>query len=363
MQQNKPKIAVVRLDRIGDTILTLPAIKIIRDHYRDYQVVGIFNPHNSRLFVYDSKIIHPYFDSIQIIPVNLFYRNLKGHNFLNDVLNYLKILFFRDSTGFEKVFVFSPTTVSYLLGSKLKASKKYTYFYQTRINRFFFSHNYTYYIDEVDKSQIDDLSKVRHEVFQNIEVVKLDLDISYQNSALFKEDLEFLVQNFTGLTNLVVPNVSFEKYDVLIFDKEMFFYNEEGKVWLTRFVSYLIQKIQELSKKSYTSLKVAFISPRKIHNAIHPEFMEMMNMIKDCRCLICFDSGIMHIASAFNVNLIAIFANRYFDFDVKRWKPLSKNVDIIKLDIFNELGMFEYQYTDPVEFANYVFSHTEKYLK
>jgi len=346
-------IGVVRLDRIGDTILTLPAIKAIRDYYKDYKIVGIFNDYNSQLFVYNDKIIHPYFDFIEIIPIKLYYRNYKNFvpNFAIDLFNYLKVFFSRVNYDFEKVFVFSPTGVSYFLGSLLRAKKRYTYFYSTRFNRFIFSKRYSHFLDPVDKSSLreEDYDKIKHEIFQNLEVVKLDID-------------NLNIQKYTCL-ELFLPEISVESYDVLVFDKELFFSNEEGLQWLVKFVKNLFYKLDGLSIEP---LRYSFISNREglkayFSNFINPSFSQLMALVSKCRCVVCFDGGIVHLASAFGVNLVSIFTNRFFDFDVKRWGPLNKNSVIVKLDIFND-QFLDFSLTDPIDFSEQIFFYVQKFL-
>lgn len=339
-------IGVIRLDRLGDTVLTLPAIKIIKKNYPHHKIVGIFNPYNSELFIYQNEIIHPYFDIIEIIPVNIYYEK---HLFL-EVVNYLKIIFWekRKKYFFDKLFVFSPTTLSYLLGSILKAGKKYTYFYASRFNKEFFKKNFIHYIDPVDKS-IDSEYDVRHEVYQNLEVVKLDVDFEFEKIDKY-------------IPEIFLPQIEFENYDLLIFDKELFFSDKLGIEWLKTFVKTVFEEVKNLTKNK---LKIGFVSKRKdiFDFAINtPTVIELMGLIKNAKFIICFDSGIVHIASAFNKNLIAIFTNKYFEFDVKRWAPLSASYKILKLDIYNDNHMLDFELTNPIEYAKYVVFYAKEYI-
>ncbi|MCX7758588.1 MAG: hypothetical protein N2169_03115 [bacterium] len=345
-------IGIVRLDRIGDTILTLPAIKMVRNKYSDYKIVGILNEYNSQLFLYNSQIIHPYFDIIEILPINLYYGKVSGFSVFIDIYNYLRVMFWKNKKKyrFEKVFVFSPTTVSYLLGRSLRANRKYTYFYATRFNKSFFSRSFIHYVDNVDKSVIDDYSSVRHEIFQNLDVVRLDFDLELMDLISYRPEI-------------FLPDIPFERYDLLIFDKELFFVDNAGKNWIRDFVNTIFD---ECKRKAGENLKVGFVSRRKqeFEFALNPNVIELMGLIKNCKCVICFDSGILHMASAFNTNVVAIFANRYFDFDTKRWAPLSDNKKIVKLDIFNDehVGDLDFELTNPLEFAKYVFYQAQEYL-
>jgi len=346
-------IGVIRLDRLGDTVLTLPAIKVLKEFYKEHKIVGIFNNYNYQLFVYRDKIIHPYFDFIEIVPIKLYYKKFGGNIFI-DLFNYMKVFFTKMNYRFDKLFVFSPTTVSYLLGSVIDCKSRYTYFYESRFNRNFFSKKYTYFLDSIDKSMLseDSYDSVRHEVYQNLEVVKLDL----------KE-----VGMDTKIELFLPSGMNFEVYDVLFFDKELFFDSQDGIKWITNFVNSSFEKLNSLSKKSGLNLKYGFVSNRKhlikylSGSIISPSIVELMGLISNSRCIVCFDSGIVHLASAFGVNLVSIFTNRFFEFDVRRWGPLNSNSVVLKLDLFNE-GFIDFTLTDPIDFSEQVLYYVQKFL-
>lgn len=338
-------IGIVRLDRIGDTVLTLPAVKLLKERYPDYKIVGIFNEYNSKLFLYNNQIIHPYFDAIEIFPVNLFYKQLNNFSFVFEFFNYLRTIFWKSKYTFDKIFVFSPTTTSYLLGLRISARKKYTYFYETRLNRVFFSSKYVHYNDPVDKDNLEDFSIVRHEILQNIEVVKLD---------------GIITENHIIRPELFVPDLDVAKYDVLVFDKELFFFNDTAKNWMRIFVKVLLDELISFNR----DLKVGFVSRRKqdFENCLNPDIMELLCLVREARCVVCFDGGIVHIASAFNTDIIAIFTNRYFDFDVRRWGPLSDRSRIVKLDIFEDYNL-NLDLVSPVDFAKQIAFYVTEYIE
>ena len=348
-------IGVVRLDRVGDTILTLPAIKIIKQNYPSHKIVGIFNQYNSSLFIYNNKLIHPYFDIIEIIDIDLNYKK----NFLNEFFGYLKVIFFKkyNKYFFDKLFVFSPTSVSYLLGSLMKAKKKYTYFYSSRFNKNIFKKYFIYYEDPVDKSLIDyEYYDVKHEIIQNLEIVKLDIDFSIGS-----------IDNY--IPELFLPDIEFPKYDLLVFDKELYFTSKEGVQWIEIFVQSLFNEVKGFYKTvNKSNFRIGFLSKRKQFfesflkgEVISPDMIDLMGLVRNAKCVVCFDSGIVHIASAFNTNIVVIFTNRYFEFDIKRWAPLSEKNKILKLDLFND-EFIDYTLTNPSEFAKYVFFHAKEYI-
>lgn len=341
-------IGVVRLDRIGDTVLTLPAIKIIKQKYADQKIVGIFNDYNSKLFVYNSKLIYPYIDVLEIIPIKLVYRSLEIFSNIYDLFNYLKVLFWknRKNYNFERLFVFSPTTVSYLLGNLIKAQRKYTYFYGSRFNKNIFAKDFIHYIDNIDKSFMEDYGKVRHELFQNLEVVQLDFDFDISNLDQFKPEI-------------FLPDITYPEYDLLIFDKELFFNSSVGIEWFKKFIFQFMKEVEKSGKK----MKVGFVSRRTdlFGFAVNHDIIEIAGMVKNCKCVVCFDGGIVHIASSFDTPIVAIFTNRYFEFDLRRWGPLSTKQTIIRLDIFDNDNL-NFDLTDPIDFAKHVFFYAERYI-
>lgn len=352
MKENK-LIGVIRLDRLGDTVLTLPAIKIIKENFSDFKIVAILSNYNSNLFVYNNKIIHPYFDLIEVINIRLsYYFNdinsvfIRSYdNFLNfiNVFKFVKIL--NSKYNFRKLYVFSPNFVSYLLGSFLKANEKYTYFYQTRlINYYIFKGVYRFYLDEVDKvfeeEYLSKGLKINHEIVQNLMILKQDKDIEIDiDNINYFEDLK----KFRPF--LIAPDMNLEVFDILFFDKNLLIKDNISK----KFLEKLLLEINIYCKNR--NLKFAFVTNRdwELQNikVIKPNISELLYLISNSRIIISFDGGPVHIASAFNIPTIALFSNRYFYFDSYRWAPLADKSYIIKLDIFDEnLNKFDFSNLD-----------------
>lgn len=352
MKENK-LIGIIRLDRLGDTVLTLPAIKIIKENYSDFKIVAILSNYNSNLFVYNNKIIHPYFDIIEMINIrlNYYFNNINSifirsyDNFLNfiNVFKFVKIL--NSKYNFRKLYVFSPNFVSYLLGSFLKANEKYTYFYQTRlINYYIFKSVYRFYLDEVDKVfQEEYLSKglkINHEIVQNLMILKQDKDIQIDiDNINYFEDLK----KFRPF--LIAPDMNLEVFDILFFDKNLLIKDNISK----KFLEKLLLEINIYCKNR--NLKFAFVTNRdwELQNikVIKSNVSELLYLISNSKIIISFDGGPVHIASAFNIPTIALFSNRYFYFDSYRWAPLADKSYIIKLDIFDEnLNKFDFSDLD-----------------
>ncbi|MGC8815498.1 MAG: glycosyltransferase family 9 protein [bacterium] len=349
-------IGIIRLDRLGDTVLTLPAVKILKENYSDFKIVAILSNYNSNLFVYKNKIIHPFFDVIEIIDIKLnYYLNdiysifIKTYdNFLNfiNIFKFTKIL--NKKYKFKKLYIFSPNFVSYLLGYFLKANEKYTYFYKTKLfDYYLFKSKYSFYLDNIDKvfeqEYISKGVKINHEVIQNLLVLKQDSDIKLQID--FEDFSHEDLKKFRPY--LVSPNLDIEVFDVLFFDKNLLIKDNVSKEFLKKLILELNSYLK--NKK----IKFAFITNREWMlqdiKILKPNIMELLYLISNSKLVISFDGGPVHIASAFNIPIIALFSNRYFYFDSYRWAPLSDKSFIIKLDIFDE------------QFNSYDFSHLEHF--
>lgn len=347
-------IGIIRLDRLGDTVLTLPAIKFLKENYPDFKIVAILSNYNSNLFVYKNKIIHPYFDVIETIDIKLnYYLNdiysifIKTYdnllNFIN-VFKFIKIL--NKKYKFRKLYVFSPNFVSYLLGYFLKSNEKYTYFYKTKlIDYFLFKGKYSFYLDDIDKffeqEYISRGGKINHEVLQNFLVLKQDNDL--------KLEINFENINYEDLKKfrpyLVSPNLDIEIFDVLFFDKNFLIKDNISKDFLKK----LILELNSYLKSR--NLKFVFVTNREwtLENIkiLKPDIMELLYLISNCKLVISFDGGPVHIASAFNIPTIVLFSNRYFYFDSYRWASLADKSFVIKLDIFDEQSnLYDFSHLD-----------------
>lgn len=352
--KSKNIIGIIRLDRLGDTILTLPAIKIIKDNYKDSLLVAILSSYNYNLFSYNNKIIHPYFDVIEVVDIKLSYYFdnfysvfLKAYdNFINFINIFKFIKIFNKKYKFDKIYVFSPNFVSYFLGYFLNSKEKYSYFYQTKlINYYLFKNRYKFYLDKIDKfyeeEYISSGVKINHEAVQNLLVLKQDKDIK----------LEFNFENFTCedlkkiRPYLVVPTLDIQTFDVLFFDKNFLIKDNISKGFLRK----LLLEINSYVKSK--NLRFAFITNRdwELENIkiLKPNIMELLYLVSNSRVVISFDGGPVHIASAFNIPTIALFSNRYFYFDSYRWAPLADLSFIIKLDIFDpQLNIIDFSNLD-----------------
>ncbi len=338
----KSVIGIIRLDRLGDTVLTLPAIKIIKDNHKDSLLVAILSSYNYNLFSYDNKIIHPYFDIIEVVDIklNYYFNNfysvfLKTYDNLINFINIFKFIkIFNKKYRFDKIYVFSPNFVSYFLGSFLNSKQRYSYFYKTKIlNYYLFKNKYKFYLDEIDKFYEEEYVsggvKINHEIVQNLLVLKQDKDIIF----------DFNLENITYeelkkiRPYLVSPDLDIQTFDILFFDKNLLIKDNISKEFLKKVLLELNSYIKN------KNLKFAFITNRdwNLNNIkiLKPTVAELLYLVSNSRVVISFDGGPVHIASAFNIPTIALFSNRYFYFDSYRWAPLSDNSFIIKLDIFD----------------------------
>ena len=109
-----------------------------------------------------------------------------------------------------------------------------------------------------------------------------------------------------------------ELFDILFFDKNLFFNNKDSIDFLRKLVNEIGIYIKN------RNLKFAFITNRDWNlndvKILRASIAEVLYLVSNAKVVISFDGGFVHIASAFNVLVICLFSNRYFYFDSYRFR-------------------------------------------
>jgi ADP-heptose:LPS heptosyltransferase len=286
------KIAVVRLDKIGDLILTTPAIASLRATYPNAKLTAIVNQYNAVVLEHS-----PLVDEIWV------WKESREH---------FKRL---QKERFEQIVVFSPTTKSYVLAWHSKANIRAGYVYKSRVLVRFFSF---FWLNRRLVCQVDqkDLEKkdciVPHEVEQNLAVVRF-----LNPNAVIKEDL-------------VVP--------ILPEKKQWAKSQLEGDKWVGIHFSRAWQEglpqnfLKTLIKKLLESHPVfVIIGPGEyFKNLDFPfgvkifenlSFQQWGALLGQARVVLSTNTGAVHLASSQNTPVLAVFEPKFFAYHVQRWRP------------------------------------------
>ena len=152
------KVGIIRLDKIGDLILTTPAISSLRKIYPDSLMKVYVSSRNREVLEYS-----PFIDRIEVWDWSL--------EFIREVRK----------EKFDLMIAFSPTTESYLAAFLSGARIRAGYLYSSRALTRFFS---LFWLNKrllcrTDQKDLENASRfVPHEVEQNLKLVEQVLGVN-----------------------------------------------------------------------------------------------------------------------------------------------------------------------------------------
>ncbi len=289
------RIGIVKVDHIGDAILTEPSIRALKIYKRAH-ITLIVTPYLKDLFQ-DYK----YKDTIIILP--------------SDRLTLSSFVRIRErlaDMSFDEIYVFSPRSLGYIAGLIPRAKIRYSYVYTTRIlAKFLYSRFYKLWIDPVDKYRPDTYRYgIQHEVLQNAQVLKLagiylndsDLEIrlTVQDTALAKAE---------RIWNNRKPRILVAVHKMLYVDGTLLKLREFLKPYAPIYTAGPHEPRQILAELADENL---------LYNL---KLQELIALIATADLVISANTGPLHIASAFKRKLVAYYQNRGAYFETRRWAP------------------------------------------
>lgn len=265
------EIAVVRLDKIGDLILTTPAIASLRAAYPKAKITAIVSPYN-KVVLEGSSLV----DAIW-----------EWRWTLSNVLRLRK-------SKFELVAVFSPTTVSYAVaffsGAKIRAG----YVYANRILPRLFT---LFALNRRVVSRI-----VPHEVTQTLDVIK---KLGIPSDDRLKIELSD-------------EAIAWAKASIRPGQKIGIHYSNH---WDSKFFIDLISCLKPMAELVIThgpSERPPNIAIQTFGNLT---FRQWAVLTASCTLFISPNTGAMHLAASQGVPVIAVFESKSADDDETRWHP------------------------------------------
>lgn len=285
-------ICIIRDDRLGDTILTLPILKKIK----------IEHP-NARITLIIAKISKDLMGMINFVDNYLVYKKS------------LKFLYELNKTHFDLLINFSPLknrNFKLLIQAKRKVNVTYlsrykdsnnTNFIKKSFYELFFDYNY---------------------IFQRNDIDKLDHHTIMMNQVLIGE----------GFSTNLPPKISLthdakNKYDILIHLSNRWL----NKEYLVDDLINLIQKLYKINTNIIfttelsvdNNIKLAIDSIKLINNFeiyFQPNFMEWTLLISQSKNIITPECGCSHISGLFNKNTVIVYdKNNKPDFIKKEYSP------------------------------------------
>lgn len=289
------KILLIRLDRIGDVILSTPAIRAVREtfpkaeihlllsEYTKDLVVG--NPNINKLLIYGKEVMDRNYDlAIALHP------------------------------GFKQNFL------------TFKSGAKYRLGYNGWGGSFFLTH----------KIPDDRETRIRHEVDSTLEVVGMvdcstsnkGLEISVTDKGEEFADIFFKNNNLdiNGRIIIIHPGA---RQEYIRWKKEGFAEVADRLINEEKAKVILIGSGRERQLVN----EVAAIMQNKPVPAVGLELSQLISLIKRCNLFIGNSTGPMHIAAALKIPVVAIFGNINPLDSYQEWGPWGEGHTVVSLNL------------------------------
>jgi len=310
MNSENKRILIIRTDRIGDVLLSTPAIKAVRDYYSDAYIAMMVRP-------YAREIVegNPHLDEVIIYD-----KFGKQKSWLDSA----KFAMFLRKKRFDTAIILHPTNrvniISFFAGipSRIGYNRKFGFLLTQKINH--------------DK-QLGE----KHESEYNFDILRL-LGIETKNKDMFiplNKDAGNWAEEILGKNN-----ISFKDLIIAVHPGA----SCPSKIWpLSRFselANNLIEKYQakivvvsgkkdrELAEKVIES-----INGKVIDLSGKTSISQLASILKRCKLFISNDSGPVHVSSAVGTPVISIFGRNQPGLSPKRWGPLGEKDRYLHKDV------------------------------
>ncbi len=308
------KILVIRLDRIGDVVLSLPAISAVRERFPDASISLMVRP-----AVHELVEGHPAVDEV----ISYGYEKGGPHRFYLGYFRFLKEII---SRRFDVAFVLHPSRRSVLIPAL--AGIPYRVGFDTG-DSFLLTHKATDKRHEGKKHESEyTLDVVRAFGTGNLKLEKPKISISPSDR---EKALEKLKNAFGGS----LPGVLLAVHAGA---------SCPSKRWpLERFAELGRKVIREkgasivllggAEEKGASETLAGEIGPRAVSLAGKLNLKESAAVLAQAGCLISNDSGPVHIAAAVGTRTVVIFGRNKAGLSPVRWKPLGEGHRWIQKDV------------------------------
>lgn len=308
--QNYKKILIVRLDRIGDVILSTPAIKALKEAYPDSYIAFMVRP-----YARDIVEGNPYLDEVIIYDKNGKERSISGN--CRFILNLCK-------SKFDLAIILHPTArthiITFLAGIRIRIGydKKLGFLLTKRIphaKQFGLKHEIDYTlailryigIDAKDRTLYMPVNeKSEHKIknlFKHSGVEDNDLVVAIHPGASCPSK-RWRAEKFAEVANGLV-----KKYNAKV---------------------VIISGIKE---KRFGDAVTNLVKFNSINLSGRTTVGDIASILRRSRLLISNDSGPVHIACAVGTPVISIFGRMERGLSPARWGPTGERDVVIHKDV------------------------------
>ena len=298
------KICIIRDDRLGDTILTLPIIQKLRKTYIDSRITLVISSISKELV---KKF--DFFDNLIISKNNIETIRKINQSKFDLILNFSPL-----KNRFYKLFLKSKTKVHLSFQSRYKYKNRRSI--QIAFLKIFFHKIYCY--------ERNDLNKLCHQTEF--------MDKLLVSEGVYKSEKPNKINLNLG-NNLI--------FDYLIHLSDRWFKSDYRNKDLINLIEILIKTNSKICittdlylSNDLKNLIDEIIKNFKLNCFIRPSFEEWINLIDQSNVIMTFESGCSHICGILNKKTLIIYDNQNKpDFIMKEYKPYEiKDLVQIKTD-------------------------------
>ena len=304
------KILLTRTDRIGDVVLSTPAIKAVRDKYPDAHIAFMVRP-----YARDLVDGNPYLDEVII------YDKYKKHKNIFNTINFALGLRKRK---FDIAIMLHPTNrvhlISYIAGipERIGFNRKLSCLLTKKIS----------HTKQEGK---------KHEIDYTLDLLK-ELDIEACDKELFVPVHE---NDIERVENLLEEHHVGEEVPLVAINPGA---SCQSKKWSPDNFANVSDKLAKeykariiiISDKANMKSASAVSDKMKyepVNFAGKTSVGELSALLSKCRLFISNDSGPVHIASAVDTPVISIFGRKDPGLSPKRWGPWNKKSAVLHKDV------------------------------
>lgn len=301
----RKNILVIRNDRFGEFLLNIPAIRALKETFKDSRVILAVNPYVKELA---GKV--PYAD--EVIEWK------SGKHSFREILKFSKFL---KSKNIDIAVIMNPSKDSnlavYLAGipKRVGYARKWDFLLNDKIE---------------DRKHLEE----KHEVEYNLDLVKV-IGAEVKDTGLFLN-----THLAGGYPTCEVGTIAIHPWTS---DPVKQWPEEHFKELALRLVRDTDSNIVIIGGKEELGRSVMFdkLNSRIRNMTGKTSLVELADLLKNCRLLVSGDSGPVHLASAVGTPVIALFRSDIPGKGPKRWAPWGKNNIVIAKNRLSDISVDE----------------------
>jgi len=302
------KILVIKLERIGDLVLTTPILRELRNKFLDRYIVILVNEYNKDIVLEDSNI-----DEVLIYnPEN---RGLFGWIKFAKTIKKMHFDLVIDLTCNENIFL--PVLLSYL--SKVK--------YTIGLNQFGRGFLFNMRVPYGNKDSYNPLVELMFDIVKPLGVYSNDIrpkiSISKEGNIFVKE---LLYKLNIGENDLLIGIHPGGYYPSQCWLEEGFAQVVDG---LTNRYAAKVIIVASPKERDIVSKIAGFMKNKPQGILTNLTLQQLIGLVSNLDILICNNSGPLHIAVALGIPTVSMMGPTNY----KRWWPIGENHIVIRKEI------------------------------